>query len=67
MCLANGYSLANTTVIEAEDGLIVYDKGDTNENPTDGRRKLVYGLVPGEAGWQLKVEKSAKLNAFCME
>lgn len=26
-----GYSLANTTVIEAEDGLIVYDSGDTRE------------------------------------
>jgi len=26
-----GYSLANTTVIEAKDGLIVYDTGDTRE------------------------------------
>ena len=26
-----GYSLANTTVIEAKDGLIVYDTGDTKE------------------------------------
>jgi len=26
-----GYSAANTTVIEAEDGLIVYDTGDNNE------------------------------------
>jgi glyoxylase-like metal-dependent hydrolase (beta-lactamase superfamily II) len=26
-----GYSAANTTVIEAEDGLIVYDAGDNNE------------------------------------
>jgi alkyl sulfatase BDS1-like metallo-beta-lactamase superfamily hydrolase len=26
-----GYSLANTTVIEAQDGLIVYDTGDTKE------------------------------------
>lgn len=26
-----GYSLANTTVIEADDGLIVYDTGDTKE------------------------------------
>ena len=26
-----GYSIANTTVIEAEDGLIVYDTGDTKE------------------------------------
>jgi len=40
----------------------VYNKSDTNENPTGGRRKLVYGLVPGEAGWQLRVERSEKLD-----
>jgi hypothetical protein len=39
-----------------------YDKGDTNENPTGGRRKLIYDLVPGEAMWQLRIEKSRKLN-----
>jgi hypothetical protein len=42
----------------------IYNKGDTNENPTGGRRKLVYGLVPGEAMWQLKVEKSEVLNTL---
>jgi hypothetical protein len=36
----------------------VYKEGDTNGNPTGGRRKLVYGIVPGEAMWQLKVEQS---------
>jgi hypothetical protein len=41
----------------------VYKKGDTNENPTGGRRKLVYGLYPGEAMWQLKVEKSKNLDS----
>jgi hypothetical protein len=41
----------------------IYNKGDTNENPTGGRRKLVYGLVPGEAMWQLRIEQSEKLNA----
>jgi len=40
----------------------VYDKGDTNGNPTGGRRKLVYGLAPGEAMWQLRIEKTRKLN-----
>jgi hypothetical protein len=40
----------------------IYRQGDTNSNPTGGRRKLVYGLVPGEAGWQLRVEQSEKLN-----
>jgi hypothetical protein len=40
----------------------IYNKGDTNENPTGGRRKLVYGLYPGEAMWQLKVERSEDRN-----
>ena len=38
----------------------IYNKGDANGNPTGGRRKLVYGLVPGEAMWQLRVEQSEK-------
>jgi hypothetical protein len=50
-----------------EDGKLLrifplYNQGDTNENPTGGRRKLVYGLYPGEAMWQLKVERSEHLN-----
>ena len=40
----------------------VYNKGDTNENPTGGRRKLVYGLVPGEAMWQLRIEQREGLK-----
>jgi len=44
----------------------VYREGDTNENPTGGRRKLVYGLVPGEAMWQLKVEKSENPKGPCI-
>jgi heat shock protein HslJ len=38
----------------------VYQEGDANAKPTGGRRKLVYGLTPGEAGWQLRVEQSIK-------
>ena len=38
----------------------VYNQGDTNERPTGGRRKLVYGLVPGEAGWLLRIEKTER-------
>jgi len=41
----------------------IYDKGDTDNHPTGGTRKLVYGLYPGEAMWQLKVEKSETFNA----
>lgn len=40
----------------------VYQEGDTNANPTGGRRRLVYGLVPGEAGWQLRVEQAKTLD-----
>jgi len=41
----------------------IYNKGDTNQNPTGGTRKLIYGLYPGEAMWQLRVEKSETLNS----
>jgi len=40
----------------------IYNEGDTNQHPTGGTRKLVYGLYPGEAMWQLKVDKSETLN-----
>ena len=40
----------------------IYNKGDTQQNPTGGTRKLIYGLYPGEAIWQLKIEKSETLN-----
>lgn len=39
-----------------------YNKGDTNQKPTGGKRKLIYGLYPGEAMWQLKIEKSETLK-----
>jgi hypothetical protein len=41
----------------------VYREGDTNKNPTGGKRKLVYSLYPGEAMWQLKIETSETLNS----
>jgi hypothetical protein len=41
----------------------IFNEGDTNQNPTGGTRKLVYGLYLGEAMWQLKVEKSETLNS----
>ena len=36
----------------------LYKEGDTNPRPTGGKRKLIYGLYPGEAMWQLRIEKS---------
>lgn len=40
----------------------IYNKGDTNQNPTGGKRKLIYGLYPGEAMWQLKIDKSMNVQ-----
>jgi hypothetical protein len=40
----------------------IYEEGDPNLNPTGGTRKLVYGLYPGEAMWQLKIDKTETLN-----
>lgn len=40
----------------------LYNEGDTNQKPTGGKRKLVYGLCPGEAMWQLKIEKSKTIS-----
>jgi heat shock protein HslJ len=53
-----GYMGQDTFKIE--DGKLVrifpvYNKGDTNAHPTGGRRKLIYGLEPGEAMWQLSI------------
>jgi len=33
----------------------LYLDGDTNSKPSGGKRQLEYKLVPGEAGWLLKV------------
>lgn len=35
----------------------VYKPGDTNIKPTGGMRQIAYKLVPGEAGWVLKVKR----------
>lgn len=35
----------------------VYRPTDANANPTGGMRQLQYKLIPGEAGWLLKVDK----------
>lgn len=36
----------------------VYNEDDSNRNPSGGKRKLIYGLYPGEAMWQLVIERS---------
>ena len=32
-------------------------EGDSHKNPTGGKREITYKLFPGEATWQLKIEK----------
>ena len=40
----------------------IYQKNDSNNNPTGGERKVIYGLYPGEAMWQLKIETTNFTN-----
>lgn len=40
----------------------VYNPGDTNSKPTGGMRQIAYKLVPGEAGWVLKVKRVDNLK-----
>lgn len=35
----------------------IYMDDDTNAKPSGGKRQLEYKLVPGEAGWLLKIKK----------
>ena len=48
------FSIEDRTLVRA---FPIFNQGDTNQNPTGRTRKLIYGLYPGEAMWQLKVEK----------
>ncbi len=38
----------------------IYRSGDTNSDPTGGTRQLQYKLVPGEAGWLLKLDRTVE-------
>ena len=54
-------------VIKIEDQKLVrifpiYKDKDSNQNPKGGKRKLIYGLFPGEAAWQLKIEMSETIH-----
>ena len=40
----------------------VYNKDDSNAQPSGGMRQLEYELVPGEATWQLKLVKSSDIK-----
>jgi len=38
----------------------LYRDGDANGKPTGGTRELRYKLVPGEAGWQLRLDRTVE-------
>ena len=38
----------------------IYRDGDVNAKPTGGTRQLQYKLVPGEAGWILKLDRTVE-------
>lgn len=40
----------------------VYREGDPNAAPTGGTRRVLYALHPGEAMWQLKIERSVTIE-----
>lgn len=40
----------------------IYLPSDNNTKPTGGRRELAYGLIPGEASWQLQIVDSATIR-----
>ena len=40
----------------------IINVGDRNAKPTEVKRKLIYGLYPGEAVWQLKIDKSENMK-----
>lgn len=40
----------------------VFREGDSNDNPTGGKRKVFYALVQGEASWQLKPIRSEEVK-----
>jgi hypothetical protein len=35
----------------------IYRDSDANAKPTGGMRQLQYKLIPGEAGWTLKLDR----------
>ena len=47
------FSIENNKLVRS---FPLYKKDDINQNPTGGMRKLIYGLYPGEAMWELREE-----------
>ena len=51
----DSFSINNNKLIRS---FPIYQPADTNNNPTGEIRRLVYTLIAGEAGWQLKIIES---------
>lgn len=52
-CVAKPSVMENTFVRRFP----VYKHGDTNASPTGGYRQFQYKLKPGEAAWQMKIDR----------
>jgi len=48
------FAVVETTLVRR---FPIYQQDDINAKPTGGMRQLQYKLIPGEAGWILKVDK----------
>jgi len=51
------FAVVETTFVQR---FPVYRDGDTNNRPTGGTRQLQYKLVPGEAGWRLRLDRTVE-------
>jgi hypothetical protein len=51
------FAVVETTFVQR---FPVYRGGDTNDHPTGGTRQLQYKLVPSEAGWRLRLDRTVE-------
>jgi hypothetical protein len=51
------FAVVDTTFVQR---FPVYRDGDANNRPTGGTRQLQYKLVPGEAGWRLRLDRTVE-------
>jgi hypothetical protein len=49
----DSFTIENNTPVRT---FPVYKDSDANASPTGGTRRITYGLFPGEAMWQLRIE-----------
>jgi len=55
----DSFTIENNTLVRS---FPVYKDSDANASPTGGTRRITYGLFPGEAMWQLRIESVKSLE-----